>query len=52
MVESIALAGVDVVGIGIQHAGPTRYYPHALVIQNIDEMPKLLMGVLKKFLIG
>jgi hypothetical protein len=52
MVESIALAGVDVVGIGIQHAGPTNYYPNSLVIQNVTEMPKLLMGVLKKFLIG
>lgn len=52
MVESIALAGVDVVGIGIQHAGPTNYYPNSLVIQNVSEMPKLLMGVLKKFLIG
>jgi cobalamin biosynthesis protein CobT len=52
MVESIALAGVDIVGIGIQHAGPTNYYPNALVIQNVGEMPKLLMGVLKRFLIG
>jgi cobalamin biosynthesis protein CobT len=52
MVESIALAGVDVVGIGIQHAGPTNYYPNSLVIQNVAEMPKLLMGVLKKFLLG
>lgn len=52
MVESIALAGVDVVGIGIQHAGPTNYYPNSLVIQNVSEMPKLLMGVLKQFLIG
>lgn len=52
MVESISLAGVDVVGIGIQHAGPKAYYPHSLVIHNVAEMPKLLMGVLKKFLVG
>lgn len=52
MVKSIELAGIDIVGIGIQHDGPTAYYPRSLVINNVHEMPKLLMGVLKQFIIG
>jgi cobalamin biosynthesis protein CobT len=52
MVKSIELAGIDIVGIGIQQDGPTRYYPRSLVINNVYEMPKLLMGVLKSFIIG
>jgi cobalamin biosynthesis protein CobT len=52
MVKSIEMAGIDLVGIGIDHDGPTRYYPRSLVIHNVDEMPKLLMGVLKQFILG
>jgi cobalamin biosynthesis protein CobT len=52
MVKSIELAGIDIVGIGIDHDGPTRYYPRSLVIHNVEEMPKLLMGVLKQFILG
>jgi cobalamin biosynthesis protein CobT len=52
MVAAIAAAGVDIVGIGINHNGPTGYYPNSLVIQNVGEMPKLLMGVLKRFILG
>jgi cobalamin biosynthesis protein CobT len=52
MVKSIEAAGIDLVGIGIQHHGPTGYYSNSMVIQSIDEMPKLLMGVLKKFIVG
>jgi cobaltochelatase CobT len=52
MVRSIEAAGIDLVGIGIQHNGPTGYYSNSMVIQNVGEMPKLLMGVLKKFIVG
>jgi hypothetical protein len=52
MVRSIEAAGIDLVGIGIQHNGPTGYYSNSMVIQNVGEMPKLLMGVLKRFIVG
>lgn len=52
MVQAIEASGIDLVGIGIQHAGPTGYYSNSMVIQSIGEMPKLLMGVLKRFIVG
>jgi cobalamin biosynthesis protein CobT len=52
MVKAIEAAGVDLVGIGIQHAGPTGYYTNSMVIQNLEEMPQQLLGLLKKFILG
>lgn len=52
MVKAIEAAGVDLVGIGIQHAGPTQYYSNSMVISNIEEMPAQLMKLLKKFVVG
>lgn len=52
MVKAIEAAGVDLVGIGIQHAGPTAYYSNSMVIQTLDEMPKQLLQLLKKFIVG
>lgn len=52
MVQSITAAGVDIIGIGIQHAGPTSYYPNSMVINSVSEMPAQLLGLLKKLLIG
>jgi cobalamin biosynthesis protein CobT len=52
MVKAIEAAGVDLVGIGIQHAGPTGYYTNSMVIQSLDEMPKQLLQLLKKFIVG
>lgn len=52
MVKSISAAGIDLVGIGIQHDGPEGYYPHHMTIQNVEEMPKQLLQLLKKFMTG
>jgi cobalamin biosynthesis protein CobT len=52
MVKSVSAAGIDLVGIGIQHAGPKRYYPNSMVISDLSEMPKQLMDLLKKFMLG
>jgi len=52
MVKAIEAAGVDLIGVGIQHAGPTGYYTNSMVINSLEEMPAQLMGLLKKFIIG
>jgi cobalamin biosynthesis protein CobT len=51
-VKSVMAAGIDLVGIGIQHSGPQRYYPNSMVIKDLSEMPKQLMDLLKKFMLG
>ena len=45
-------AGVDLVGVGIQHDGVQKYYSNNIVISDVSELPVKLMAVLKKLLIG
>jgi cobalamin biosynthesis protein CobT len=52
MVKAIEAAGIDLVGVGIKHAGPTGYYSNAVVIDNVDQLPVELMRILKQFVIG
>ena len=52
MVKAIEAAGVDLIGVGIKHAGPTGYYTNSMVIDSLEEMPAKLMSLLKKFIIG
>jgi cobalamin biosynthesis protein CobT len=52
MVKSVSAAGIDLIGIGIQHAGPKRYYPDSMVIKDLSEMPSQLMALLKRFMLG
>jgi len=52
VVKAVEAAGIDLIGIGIQHAGPQRYYTNSMVISDLDEMPSQLMGLLKKFVLG
>lgn len=52
MVKRVEASGVDLIGIGIQHSGPTDYYSNSMVINAVDEMPKKLMDLLKKFIVG
>ena len=51
MVQEVTKAGIDIVGVGINYAEIKSYYPHAVVINDVKEMPAQLMSVLKKFLI-
>lgn len=52
MVKAIEAAGVDLIGVGIKHAGPTGYYTNSIVINDLSELPIQLMGLLKKFVLG
>lgn len=52
MVKSIEAAGVDLVGVGIQHNGPAGYYSNHMCIQKVEDMPRQLLGLLKKFIVG
>lgn len=52
MVKAVEAAGIDLVGIGIQHNGPAGYYTNHMCIQAIEEMPKQLLALLKKFIVG
>ena len=51
MVKAVAAAGVDIVGVGIMHSGPKRYYPNAIQVDNIEEMPRELLRVLKSLIV-
>lgn len=45
-------AGIDLIGIGIQHAAPQAYYANSMVINSLDEMPSQLLNLFKKLLVG
>ncbi|SFJ49996.1 Cobalamin biosynthesis protein CobT VWA domain-containing protein [Sphingomonas sp. NFR04] len=52
VVKAIEASGIDLVGVGIQHAGPTAYYSNAIVINDVNEMPRQLLALLKRFIVG
>lgn len=52
VVKSIEASGIDLVGVGIQHAGPQGYYANSMVINKVEEMPKQLLALLKRFIVG
>lgn len=52
MVKSIEAAGIDLVGVGIQHNGPAGYYTNSMCINAVEEMPKQLLALLKRFIVG
>lgn len=52
VVKQIEAAGIDLIGIGIQHNAPSLYYNNSMVINSLDEMPAQLLALLKKLLVG
>ncbi|MGE8141830.1 cobaltochelatase CobT-related protein [Novosphingobium sp. NPDC080210] len=50
--KMIEAAGIDLIGIGIQHAGPKAYYSNAMVINDLSEMPTQLLALFKQLLLG
>ena len=48
----IEASGIDLIGIGIQHASPKAYYANAMVINSLAEMPAQLLALFKKLLVG
>lgn len=51
VMKSVTAAGIDLVGIGIQHAGVSTAYSDNIVIRNLSEMPGQLLVILKKFMV-
>jgi len=43
--------GIEVVGIGIQTTAVETYYKHNIVVNDLNDLPKQLMGILHKRLI-
>lgn len=52
MVKRIEAAGVDVIGVGIQHNGPASYYSNSIVVNELSELPVKILGTLKKLIIN
>ncbi|MBX4911397.1 hypothetical protein HJA82_29225 [Rhizobium bangladeshense] len=50
MVERLTKAGYDLVGIGIKSAAVARFYDNYLILNSVEELPKAVMGELKKIL--
>jgi len=51
MVEKVSAAGVEMVGIGIAHAGVKRHYPNNMVIDDVTQMPAELIKILKELML-
>jgi cobalamin biosynthesis protein CobT len=43
--------GVEIVGIGIQTNSVKRYYPRSIVLNNLPDLPKTVMGELRRILL-
>ena len=50
-VKKIEKGGINVIGIGIESSDVTRYYSKSLVINSVDELPKRVIGELRKLLL-
>ncbi|AGC36087.1 putative cobalamin biosynthesis protein [Rhizobium phage RHEph10] len=50
MVERLTGMGYDLVGIGIESDAVERFYDNHIVLQSVDELPRAVMGELKKIL--
>ncbi|WP_276122596.1 cobaltochelatase CobT-related protein [Pararhizobium qamdonense] len=50
MVGKLTNLGFDLVGIGIKSNAVERFYDNSLVLNSVEELPKAVMGELKKIL--
>ena len=50
-VKKIEKGGINVIGIGIESNDVTRYYSKSIVINSVDELPKRVIGELRKLLL-
>jgi cobalamin biosynthesis protein CobT len=50
MVERLTNMGYDLVGIGIESDAVARFYDNHIVLQSVDDLPRAVMGELKKIL--
>lgn len=49
-VEATEKAGIEVIGIGIQSDSVKQFYPKNIVLNKVEDLPKAVMGELKKIL--
>ncbi|OCP22019.1 MULTISPECIES: hypothetical protein [unclassified Ensifer] len=50
MVQRLTNMGFDLVGIGIKSAAVERFYDNYVILNSVEELPKAVMGELKKIL--
>jgi cobalamin biosynthesis protein CobT len=50
VVEDAGKANVEIIGIGIQDASVRTFYPKNMVLNNVEELPGVVMGELKRIL--
>jgi cobalamin biosynthesis protein CobT len=51
-VEEIAQAGIELVGIGIQDDAVEAFYPNAVVVRKLHELPEVAFATLSRLLTG
>jgi cobaltochelatase CobT len=51
-VKDIAASGVNVVGIGIQSDAVRQFYPKSLVLNNVEDLPSVVIKELRQLLIA
>ena len=52
VVSRILDSGIEVVGIGIQTDAVQDYYPQSVVINNAEDLPRVVVGELSRLLLG
>lgn len=48
LVDLYAKSGIEVIGVGIQHAAVTRLFPKSVVVDSLDELPTAMFNLLKR----
>lgn len=51
VVDNLSKAGVNVVGIGIESSEVKRFYPKSLVLNNVAELPTIVMKELRSLIV-
>ena len=51
-VKDIAASGVNIVGIGIQSDAVRQFYPKSLVLNNVEDLPSVVIKELRQLLIA
>lgn len=52
VVEDAKKAKVEIIGIGIQSNAVKTFYPKAIVLNSVEELPKMVMGELRRILLA
>ncbi len=50
VVEDIEKSGIDVIGIGIDSDAPAKFYTKSVVLRSIEDLPKAVIGEVKRLL--